>query len=134
MKQLKIPSDIFKSVLSHCISTYPIEACGILAGKGDTVKKLYRTKNTEKSGVSYFMDPEEQFKIFKEMRDEGYEMTAIYHSHPYAEAYPSQKDIRLAFYPDSVYVIVGLIHEIPEVKAFEIKDEKIKEVEIIQIR
>jgi proteasome lid subunit RPN8/RPN11 len=69
----------------------------------------------------------------KEIRQQGLEMSAIYHSHPYSNAHPSPKDMSLAFYPDSVYVIVSLIHKEPLIKAFEIKDAIVREVEIISI-
>jgi len=42
------------------------------------------------------------------MRDNRLELLAIYHSHPRTEAYPSATDIRLAYYPDSSYLIISL--------------------------
>jgi proteasome lid subunit RPN8/RPN11 len=76
------------------------------------------------------VDPKEQFAVMKEMRQEGFEIVAIYHSHPHADTYPSLRDIKLAFYPDAVYVIVSLIDEEPKITAFTIRDEKVKEVEM----
>src|SRR3989337_2239775 len=96
-----LSSALFDRMISHCRSAYPNEACGILTGKGGTAEKLYEMTNVESSPVSYFMDPEEQFRAIKEMRKDGHVMLAIYHSHPHAPAYPSGKDIRLASYPDS---------------------------------
>jgi len=76
------------------------------------------------------MDPNEQFSIMKEIKKSGLDMTAIYHSHPDLEAYPSQKDIKLASYPDSLYLIISLLNKEPKTKAFTIKNEKVREVEI----
>ncbi|MEW6417718.1 MAG: M67 family metallopeptidase [Nitrospirota bacterium] len=131
--QLVVPSHLVADIIAHCKEVYPNEACGILAGKNRVVQKVYKMTNIENSGVSYMMEPREQFTIMKELREQGLEMSAIYHSHPYSDAYPSPKDIRLAFYPDSVYVIVSLIYKEPLIKAFEIKDGIVREVEIISI-
>lgn len=79
------------------------------------------------------MEPKEQFTVMKEMREQGLDMAAIYHSHPHSDVYPSTRDISLAFYPDSLHLIVSLIHEKPVIKAFEIKDGIVREVEIISI-
>jgi len=103
----------------------------MLAGKGRVVDKIYGMTNVEHSNVSYLMDAAEQFRVMKEMRQEGMEMVAIYHSHPHSVAYPSAKDVELAFYPDSVYVIAGLLaEERPEIRAFEIIDNEVREVRI----
>lgn len=127
---LTIPSSIFDEMLAYCKAGLPDEACGILAGTGFTVSKLYRMANTEPSPVSYFMEPAAQFKAMKDMRNSGLSMLAIFHSHPASEALPSAKDVSLAFYDTAVYVIVSFLRENPEVKAFSIKDGKVKEMEL----
>jgi len=131
--QLVIPHHLVSEIILHCKEVYPNEACGILAGKGRVVQKVYKMTNIENSSVSYMMEPGEQFTVMKEMREQGLEMSAIYHSHPQSGVYPSPKDINLAFYPDSLYVIVSLIYEEPAIKAFEIKNGLIREVEIFII-
>jgi proteasome lid subunit RPN8/RPN11 len=129
--QLVVPDHLIEEIILHCKEVYPIEACGILAGKYRVIKKVYKMTNIENSSVSYFMDSKEQFTVMKEVRELGLEMSAIYHSHPSSDAYPSPKDINLAFYEDSLYVIVSLIYREPIINAFEIKDKKVKEVEIL---
>jgi proteasome lid subunit RPN8/RPN11 len=131
--QLVIPRHLVSEIILHCKEVCPNEACGILAGKGRVVQKVYKMTNIENSSVSYMMEPGEQFTVMKEMREQGLEMSAIYHSHPQSGVYPSPKDINLAFYPDSLYVIVSLIYEEPAIKAFEIKNGLIREVEIFII-
>jgi proteasome lid subunit RPN8/RPN11 len=130
MTHLIVPKDLLDSIISHCHEVYPNEACGILAGKEGFVQKVYKMNNTGNSPVSYMMDPKEQFTVMKEMRKEGLDLTAIYHSHPYLDAYPSPRDIQLAFYPDTVYVIVSLLNNEPIIRAFTIKEGNIEEVEI----
>ncbi len=131
MDEVILPREFIRCMLSHGRSTYPDEACGILAGTGNTAAVLYRAANAESSPVSYQIDPQEQFRIMKEIRDKGMRMVAIYHSHPYSPPYPSPTDVKLAFYSDAAYIIVGLLNrDNPEVKAFEIANDSVREIDI----
>ena len=131
MDEVILPRKFINRILSHGRSAFPEEACGILSGEGNRVRAMYETANMESSPVSYMIDTEEQFRIMKEIRDKGMRMVAIYHSHPLSPPYPSQTDVRLAFYPDAAYVIAGFLdRDNPEVKAFEIVDGKVMEIDI----
>lgn len=135
----------FKDIIEHAKKEYPKEACGILAGKivhapqntdhGPQVKiveRVYKMQNvSEKPEVCYFMDPKEQLKVFKEIRQLGIEMLGIYHSHTNAPASPSARDCEMAFYPEADYVIISLKDfNNPEVGAFKITEGSIKEEQI----
>jgi len=73
------------------------------------------------------MEPEEQLRVFQEMEKEGFELSAIYHSHPHTAAFPSQRDVDNAFYPDSLILIISLIEkELPQIGAFQIEKGKIE--------
>jgi proteasome lid subunit RPN8/RPN11 len=130
MRQLIIPQHIFEKMIAHCKKEYPYEACGILAGKGNRVSKIYTMTNIEKSPVSYLLDSKEQFNVMKDMRENNLSMVAIFHSHPSSSAYPSITDVNLAFYEDAAYVIVSLIQSTPVVKGFSIKQGEIEGVEV----
>ncbi len=128
---LKIPSDIVDEMIAHARADFPLESCGILAGKADGISHLYKMKNTDKSKVSYLMDPREQIKVFKEIRTLGIDLKAIYHSHPNHPAYPSTTDVELAYYPDAVYIIVSINNNMEtEIRGFRILDEEITEAEL----
>jgi len=128
MAELLIPRGIFDEMIAHCKRGYPHEACGILAGKGNQVSVIYPMTNVEQSPVSYLMESSEQFRVMEDMRRQGLGMVAIFHSHPASPPYPSQRDVSLAFYDDSVYVIVSLAGEKPTVKGFAIRDGRVAEV------
>ena len=119
-------------MLSHCREGYPNESCGILAGKDGAVEEIYRLTNLEASPVSCMMDPAEQFKAMKAMRARGLSMVAIFHSHPSSPAYPSAKDVGLAFYDDAVYIIVSLADGEEVVRGFSIREGNVSEVEIVR--
>ena len=131
MLKLKIPGNIFEQMLQQAKAEAPIEACGILAGKNKTVEKLYKMTNTDQSSDHFMMTPEEQFKVVKDIRSDGLEMLAIYHSHPETPARPSAEDIRLALTPDVIYVIVSLQNaNTPVLKGFLIENENVTEVPV----
>ncbi len=125
-------------MLAHCREGYPDEACGILAGRGDEVQKIYKADNIEHSPVRYEMDSRELIRANKDMRENNLSILSIYHSHPSAPAYPSQTDISRAkpwnglppVYGEAAYIIVSLFEKEPVVKAFSI-GEGIGEVEVI---
>jgi len=132
MDEVILPHALVERILSHGRSAYPDEACGILAGEGNEVSAIYEATNVESSPVSYLMDPQEQFRIMKEIRNNGMRMVAIYHSHPVSPPYPSPTDVKLAFYSDAAYIIVSLLdRDNPEVKAFEIVEGKVRETAIV---
>ena len=116
-------------IFNHCDREYPNEACGILAGRGTTVEKVYALTSENPSPTYYQIDAQEQFRVLKEMREAGRELIGIYHSHPAGRAYPSSTDVELAFYPEAVYVIVSLIERRdPCMKGYFIVDGKVTEV------
>jgi len=117
-------------MVTYCREGYPNEACGILAGRGGEVSRLFKMRNVESSPVSYLMDSKEQFEVMKQVRDDGLSIVALFHSHPASPAYPSAKDVALAFYEDSGYVIVSLSEREPMVKAFSIINGVVEEIEI----
>jgi len=130
MQGLAIPKNIFDDMIAYCREGYPNEACGILAGGGREVSRLYRMRNVEGSPVSYLMDSKEQFEVMKALRDDGLSIVALFHSHTSSAAYPSAKDVALAFYEDSAYVIVSLCGREPTVKAFFITNGVVEEIAI----
>jgi len=122
-------------IVQHAKDNYPQEVCGIIAGACGRAKKIYKMKNvSDKPEICYFMEPAEQLKVFKEMRNTKLEMLSIYHSHTRSEAYPSSRDIEMAYYPKAECIIISLQNfNKPEVKAYKIIDGKIK-AERIEIK
>jgi proteasome lid subunit RPN8/RPN11 len=77
--------------------------------------------NVEDSPVGYAMDPREQLRVEKEMRQRTQRMLGVFHSHTASEAKPSSVDADLAISPDLSYVIVSLQHrDHPELRSYRI--------------
>jgi proteasome lid subunit RPN8/RPN11 len=96
---------------------------------GEAVK-VYRAINAAASPLRYEIDGKELLQIYNEITDQDLELGAIYHSHTRSEPVPSQTDINLAFYPEAIYVIVGLSGGDPDVRAFRIRDGQVTEADL----
>jgi proteasome lid subunit RPN8/RPN11 len=125
-----LPRAIRDEMVAHAFEGRPNEICGLLAGRGSEVTRLFRARNKEqdRARVRYEIDPIDLLQIFREIDEAGLEHVGIYHSHTHTQAYPSATDIRLAFYPDALYFLVSLMDERdPSVRAFWIKDGEVAE-------
>src|SRR6185436_12322287 len=121
-------------LLAHAIETNPAECCGLIGGSDDqTARSIYPLRNmASNSDVAYEAAPEDLFAAQRQMRDRGEQLLAIYHSHPRsAEPLPSDTDVGLAYYPQAVYLIIGLAGPRPIMRAFRIseREEHWEEVE-----
>ncbi len=121
----------FKEIVGHGLREFPNECCGVIAGRDGTPVKVHPMKNADASPVTYRLDGREQLQVFDAIDDEGLDLWAIYHSHTHSEAYPSDTDIRLAFYPDARYLLLSLAdRDDPVLRSFSILDGEVTEEEL----
>jgi len=123
-----IDAALLQEVVAHAREDAPNECCGMIASRDGEAQRVYRATNTAASPLRYEIDGLEQYRIQNEIEDAGLDLGAIYHSHTRSAPYPSQTDINLAFYPDSLYIIVGLAGDEPDVRAYRIADADVQEV------
>ncbi|HEY3057370.1 MAG TPA: M67 family metallopeptidase [Chloroflexota bacterium] len=135
------PTTLRQQLISHAQAGAPDEVCGMLAGRSDTVERVFRVRNTADSvgaergvfrdrdsgvaaagrrGVHYYMDPKDQLRVYNEIDDLGLDVLGYYHSHTHTEARPSPTDIRLASDLAATYVLVSLRDQQPVVRAWRI--------------
>ena len=92
----------------------------MIAARDGAAVAVHRARNAAASPLRYEMDGMEQYRIQTEIEDAGHEHSAIYHSNTRSAPEPSQTDINLAFYPEALYVIVGLKSPEPDVRAWRV--------------
>lgn len=127
---MRIARELFDEMVAHALQDAPNECCGMIASRDGEAVKVHRATNAAASPLRYEIDGAEQYRIQMTIDDEDLELGAIYHSHTRSEPYPSQTDINLAFYPDALYVIVGVAGDEPDVRAYEIHDGQVSETEL----
>ncbi len=98
----------FKEILDQGLREFPNECCGLIAADGGVPVKVFPMTNVDASPVTYRLDGKEQLQTFDQIDAQGWDLWAIYHSHTHSEAYPSETDRKLAFYPDSRYILLSL--------------------------
>ena len=122
---MRISRQLLDEVIAHAREDAPNECCGMIATSDGQAVQVLRAHNKAASPFKYEMEPREQLRIQNAIDDAGLELGAIYHSHTRSAPEPSQTDINLAFYPDAVYLIVGLQDAEPDVRAWRIVDGEV---------
>ena len=128
---MRIPRDLYHQIVDQARDEAPNECCGMIASRDGDAVEVHPAVNRAASPLRYEIDGAEQYRIQMEIYDAELDLGAIYHSHTRTEPYPSQTDVNLAFYPDALYVIVGLADGQPDVRAYQIRDGRISEGELL---
>lgn len=128
---MRISRRLYDEIVAHARRDAPNECCGMIASSDSEAVDVYPAVNAAASPLRYEIDGREQFRIQMAIDDAGHDLGAIYHSHTRTAPYPSPTDINLAFYPDALYVIVGLAGDADaDVRAYEIRDGQVTEAEL----
>jgi proteasome lid subunit RPN8/RPN11 len=122
---MRIHRTLFDELIAHARADAPNECCGMIASRNGDAVAVHRAKNAAASPLRYVIDGREQYAIQTAIEDAGLELGAIYHSHTRSAPEPSETDINLAFYPDALYLIVGVKDDEPDVRAWRIVDGKV---------
>jgi [CysO sulfur-carrier protein]-S-L-cysteine hydrolase len=122
---MRIARSMLDRIVAQARAEAPNECVGIVGTRDGRAVELYPVRNAAASPLRYEIDPKEQLRVFEALDAADLEIGAIYHSHTRSAPEPSQTDINLAFYPDAVYVIVGVAGEEDDVRAWRIVDGQV---------
>lgn len=126
-------------MLEHARQAAPLECCGLLAGHGGVITRVYPAVNIHAESAArgrteYEIAPRELFQIVKQMRAAGLEHMGIYHSHPATENVPSPRDLERAYYEDVAYFILSPRDNTPRpLRAFLIVKGAAVEMEVKEV-
>ena len=135
-----LPATIRDAIVVHARAEYPNEACGLIVGDapaadGGRALRYIATRNKAASPFRYEIDPVDLLRLTIETDDADDVFWGIVHSHTHTPAVPSPTDVGLAFYPDSLYLLVSLGDDDtdpatgdPSVRAWRIVDDAVHEV------
>ncbi len=125
--KITIKRSDFNSIYEHAISVAPEEACGLIAGTDNEdgsrdIQKVYILTNIDHTNEHFTIDPKDQLKTIKEMRENGLKPLGNWHSHPESPSRPSEEDKRLANDSKASYLILSLMEEgNPVLNAFHVE-------------
>jgi proteasome lid subunit RPN8/RPN11 len=131
---LRLSLDQYRAIVAHCYDGLPDEACGLLAGPMDAgeptgkVNTIYPCANADASARTYTVDSHDLLRAMRDAEERGDELVGVWHSHTHTDAYPSDTDVRQAYDPAWVYVLVSLKHAEPSLRAYRIRSGATEEV------
>lgn len=125
---LSLPRSVYEGMLWHALAEQPLECCGLLAGvvREDGVGEVrlrYPLLNAAASPVEFESEPRSIFSAHRDILRQGWDVLAVYHSHPASEPIPSGKDLERNTWPQAVALIVSLTTTTPLVRAWWLSKE-----------
>ena len=110
---MQLPRAMRSAILAHALAEVPNEACGLIIGdrpaaEGGRALRWVPTGNLAASPFRYEIDPDALLRLTIETDESEQVFWAIVHSHTHTPAVPSPTDLRLAFYPDALYMLISL--------------------------
>lgn len=108
---LVMPRNMLDQIVEHLAAARPNEGVGLIA----VVEELGLSRavgffpgtNVDRSPTRYTMDPAEVMAAFRAIRSNDWRLGAIVHSHVHSAPAPSATDLREAYYPEALMLIVG---------------------------
>jgi proteasome lid subunit RPN8/RPN11 len=132
---LRLTETQYATIIGNCYDGLPDEACGLLIGPyggnnepTGVVSEARPCFNADASAVTYTIDAKDFLAASRAAEALGHEIIGVWHSHTHTEGYPSPTDVRKAFDPAALYVIVSMRDAVPMLRAYRIRDETIAEV------
>jgi proteasome lid subunit RPN8/RPN11 len=125
---LELSQTHLDQIIAHARQTSPEECCGMLVGRLENdravVAAIEPSANTWDGDrrTRFMIDPRMQLRVQRESREVGLDIVGYYHSHPTSPPVPSQFDRDLAW-PGHSYLILSLLTDPPELRAWRIEDE-----------
>lgn len=129
---LLIPQNLALQIVDHALQEQPLECCGFLAGKRSldekgVVQGWFPLTNIARSPIRFDADPRDLFQATREMDRLGWQLLAIYHSHPTSAPIPSRTDLERSYSPDVMNLIISLQNERVETRGWWLDGDSYKE-------
>jgi proteasome lid subunit RPN8/RPN11 len=93
------------------------------------VRLRYPLLNAAASPIEFESESASHFSAWNDIRRQGLEVLAVYHSHPTSEPVPSRKDLERNLWPQVVALIISLIAKPPMVRGWWLSAETYREAE-----
>ncbi len=130
---LYLPRPLVNQLLAHAQKNPDVEICGLIGNSATGEKNYYTIDNISKNpGRQFLMDAQQQIKAMKKMREKQQKLFAIVHSHPNANAEPSQQDVKDNNYKNTFFIIISLNTEgVLEMRAYIQQQNNMQEIDLI---
>ena len=132
---VQIPCHLYDRMLNHAVAELPNECCGLLAGQIlepgpiGRVLQVYALVNAKASPTEYESEPRSMFQAVRDIEKMGWEILAVYHSHPTSDPVPSRKDVARNYSPEVMNLIISLKSSSPAVSAWWLSEDGYREAQ-----
>jgi proteasome lid subunit RPN8/RPN11 len=125
--RLLIPRSYYDAIIAQAKAELPNECCGLLAGlvlpQGEMasvgrVLQRYPLVNNAASPKEYLAHDRHLFDAYRDMRDRGLDLLAVYHSHPVSAAVPSKTDLERNYFDNVMHLILSLQADAPVLRGW----------------
>lgn len=131
MNYLWLSHEQVRAISRHALDEAPNEACGLIAGTDSRVSRIVPVENVaEQPATQFEMEPRALARHLPELAGEGLATLGFYHSHPTGDPIPSPSDISQSLWDDTVYLIVGLKRQKPQLGAWHIRQGRVTRIRI----
>jgi hypothetical protein len=89
LQALIVPMELRRELIDHAERESPMEAIGMLGGRGTRAIRVVPLRNRAADPHAFFADPYEQFLAERLFARVGLKIVALYHSHPGGGAHPA---------------------------------------------
>jgi proteasome lid subunit RPN8/RPN11 len=140
--RVALPVEMVDAIEAQARAEAPNESCGLIVGDrpvadGGVPLRWVPLRNALASPYRYEIDPDDLLRLTLETEARDEVFWGIVHSHVASPARPSATDIRQAFYPEALYLLVSLDPAEadpstgrPKLRAWRILDGAVLEVEL----
>ena len=123
-----VDARLIEEITQAAKKAFPHECCGLLAGTGNINRLVTITQVRASSNIAlgstrnrFEVDPKVHFDFIHALEGTKERIVGHYHSHPNHQAIPSEEDLKMAFDPKMLWVIISLNeNRIKEVRAHKI--------------
>jgi proteasome lid subunit RPN8/RPN11 len=102
---IRLTPSHWEAMQADVISRVGEEACGLVLGEGNASRMIVPVENIYHDPFKFRMDPEQELQAFMLAEQRGWEILAIYHSHPHGISQPSHSDFDELTFPGVIYFI-----------------------------
>jgi [CysO sulfur-carrier protein]-S-L-cysteine hydrolase len=140
--EVELGPELRDRIVAAARADYPNEMCGLVIGdapaaEGGRAHRFEHVRNEAASPFRYEIHPDDLLRLTIETDDADQVFWGIVHSHTHTPAVPSPTDVGLAFYPDSLYLLVSLSEDEADpatgaasLRAWRILDGEVSEVRV----
>jgi proteasome lid subunit RPN8/RPN11 len=132
----------YDAMVAQARAELPNECCGLLAGsveetartesqkmKVGRVLERYPLVNNAASPREYLANDRSLFDAYRDMRNRGIDLLAVYHSHPASDPVPSKKDLAQNYFEDIVHLIISLKGDKPVIRGWWLGEDNYRQAD-----